>query len=51
MKSINLMKNVGWFTPSPEVTKYNLPQIIYPQIICTIYPPKSPNALVLCMNL
>ena len=48
MKSINLMKNVGRFTPLPKVTKYDLPQII-----CTIYPPphKSPSVAVLCMNL
>ena len=50
MKRINLMKNVGRFTPS-EIAKYDLPQIIctiyppeiakydLPQIICTIYPP------------
>ena len=55
MKSINLMKNVGRFTPPPKspspicpqiiCTIYpppsKLPSLIYPQIICTIYPPKK----------
>ena len=35
MKSINLMKNVGQFTPPPK-----LPSPIYPQIVCMIYPPE-----------
>ena len=34
MKSINLMKNVGRFTPLKS------PSPIYPQIVCMIYPPK-----------
>ena len=37
MKSINLMKNVGQFTPS-KIAKYNLPQII-----CMIYPLHPPE--------
>ena len=43
MKSINLMKNVGRFTPPPKSSSPTYPQIvcaIYPQIICTIYPPQ-----------
>ena len=52
MKSINLMKNVGRFTPprnrqvrftlksSVRFTPLKLPSPIYPQIICTIYPPE-----------
>ena len=51
MKSINLMKNVGRFTP-PKSSSPTYPQIVfgdlplppksssptYPQIVCTIYP-------------
>ena len=47
MKSINLMKNVGRFTPLSKS-----PSPIYPQIICTIYPPKSPSTIypqIVCM--
>ena len=45
MKSINLMKNVGRFTPLPSPQSRQVrftPNCLYdlPQIICTIYPPK-----------
>ena len=52
MKSINLMKNIGQFTPtqnrqvrlthksSVRFTPPKSPSPIYPQIICMIYPPK-----------
>ena len=42
MKSINLMKNIGRFTPPPKLPSPIYPQIvctIYPQIVCMIYPP------------
>ena len=38
MKSINLMKNVGRFTPPKS------PSLICPQIVCMIYPPKIAKA-------
>ena len=54
MKSINLMKNVGQFTPPSKIAKYNLPQIIctiYPKSSVQFTPPKLPSVSVLCMNL
>ena len=55
MKSINLMKNVGRFTPPPRSHQVQFtPNRLYdlPEIVCTIYPPpKLPSAAVLCMNL
>ena len=44
MKSIHLMKNVGRFTPPQNrQVRFTLksPSLIYPQIICTIYPPSN----------